>query len=532
MPMISRNGKYRESLLLNTERAAWGTHSNPTLQFNSGLFNVLAETPHPEMAPYLTQRPGIEIYIDASETVADVRGRCVHYWEATDSLYFQNDDTLYGDGYANVVGTMDSGSTPVTVAEMADYLVFIDHENASGWYMDNLENITQITDPDFPSTLAGGGAMLDQFMFVMDEVGTIYQSNINNPAAWNALDIITAERYPDKGVFLARHHDHLVAFGSKSIEFFYDAGNPQASVLQRRQDVSYTLGCYDKNSVTSVGDVIFFVGVDTSGSVGVYQIEKFNITKISNNAEDALLTSAKQASDVFSFFVTSSFVAGHQLMYLSLCYQDTAGNIFNDAATMVYDKSTSLWMEFSTYLYQNPGELFPAPIVAVQWAANNSNGVRQSSGILANGDIIRYKPSSEASDGVVIDGYVVAGYVENQDDYVAPGISSRVAILSAIVTNPLDFGVRNNKFMSKFELVGTFSSNNGLTNASPFLVSWSDEGTFIDWPFNPREVYLHPRTKLTRLGYFNQRMFFISYFGLDRFKVTDIEVDLQSSLYA
>ena len=67
-------------------------------------------------------------------------------------------------------------------------MVILDAENDEGWVMSTGESLTAIAS-NFPSTLAHGGAILDTYLFVMDEDGTIYNSAVN--AAETELEFST-----------------------------------------------------------------------------------------------------------------------------------------------------------------------------------------------------------------------------------------------------------------------------------------------------------------------------------------------------
>ena len=81
-------------------------------------------------------------------------------------------------------------------------------------------------------TLAAGLVVLDQTMYVLDTQGTVWGSAIGNALDWtDALNYITAEKEEDAGVAISKHYDHVVVFGTRTIEFMYDAGNPTGSPL-------------------------------------------------------------------------------------------------------------------------------------------------------------------------------------------------------------------------------------------------------------------------------------------------------------
>ncbi|MBT8449488.1 MAG: hypothetical protein KJO69_07355, partial [Gammaproteobacteria bacterium] len=241
-------------------------------EYESGLTNSIVHVEGGK--PVITQRPSIDLTEDASDVVGILaRGRGIYYWEQNAKLYIVNDDSIYETTQDSVAkGTITSGTERMKILETigTPRLVFIDAENDEGWTMATSTTVTQITDANFPTTLCHGGAILDSYTFVMDEDGIIYNSAVDDPTTWPALGFLEAERENDKGVYLAKHHDHIVAFGTRTIEFFYNAGNATGSPLNRRQDIQYNIGCASGLSVWENGDRIYFIGSSPPGQLQVY----------------------------------------------------------------------------------------------------------------------------------------------------------------------------------------------------------------------------------------------------------------------
>jgi hypothetical protein len=338
---------------------------------------------------YATQRPPIAVIKDASSAVSDSRGRGCYFWETNNSLYFVNDDTVYKGTYATTVGTITAGKEPVTITELGARLIIIDHENNRGWTITTGDTLAQITDADFPTDLIQGAAVLDGFLFVGSSDGTISQSALNNPTAWAALDFLTAQREPDKAVHITKHLDQVVMFGSRTIEFFYNAGYPAGSVLQRRNDVSYQTGVTDGRSVHNTGDKIYFIGSDRTGSGSVYVLDAFQISKVSSPQIDRYIHDTFIQSDLDA--ITAGFtINGHEFVLITAL--TTSDSDFSPAQTMVLDKVTGLWSTWEIGLLGLTG--FPL----VKWTDQTSLGSRQGFGILVNGDIFQFSGESTAVD--------------------------------------------------------------------------------------------------------------------------------------
>ncbi len=259
---------------LATDLEIQGFSGSGITDYNSGSTNVIVNKIGQRMQ--VTQRPSIDISEDSTGTGLshlNNRGRGLYYWENNNKLYIVHDNDVYsGDQQvASSAGTITSGSESVTILEaiVTPYMIILDAENNEGWVMNAGETVAQIAS-NFPQTLAHGGLILDTYLLVMDEDGNIYNSNVNDPTTFSATGVVKAERENDKGVYLAKHHDEAVAFLTRSIEIFYDAGNSSASPLNRRQGVSYNVGCASGLAVWENGDEIYFLGSNPSGQIAVY----------------------------------------------------------------------------------------------------------------------------------------------------------------------------------------------------------------------------------------------------------------------
>lgn len=442
---------------------------------------------------YVTQRPAISLLHDASATVSDTKGRGIYYWDNNSTEYFINDDTVYRDSYSTTVGNISSGTRKCTMVECGSYLVILDAENNEAWTIASDHTLAQITDADFPSTLADGGAQLDGYLFIMDETGIIYHSDSDDPTAWNALDFIDAERENDGGKYLTKITDQIVAMGDQTIEFFYDNANATGSVLNRRADVHYNVGCIDGETVWRNNDFAYFLGVDNRGTIGVYTLQGFELKKVSKSDLDSYLTELRFSDELK--FVCTGFSSNGGNYYAITVYYTAAGEI-TPAITIILEESSAMWHLWETNLSTLDGI---AGLPIIEWTTRSGTSDRYGEGILSNGDIITFLSQPNAFDssggggGYVVDDYVV-------DDYVVGASSGSDAIVMLIRLGELDFGTQDNKFMRNLEIVGphTYSDQN-------ITIRWSDGST--ESYGSDRVLDLDGRRKLSALGKFNRRHF-------------------------
>jgi hypothetical protein len=356
----------------------------------------------------------------------------------------------------------------------------------------------------------------------MDTEGTIWNSNLGDPTAWTALDFITAERETDRGVFLTKHHDQLVAIGNKSIEFFFNAGNPTGSPLNRRQDISYRTGCIDRKAIFDTGDLITFIGTEQSGTQGLYEIRNFQIRKRSSMAIDESFSNIA-ISNSNEFILASAFVNDHQFTFITPVV-DSGGTAWTSTTTFVFDGATELW---STFIFNNK-VLGGFPIVDV---ADKEQGTDRSvTFMFRTGDVGEIRPTLEPVDGTdELRYFEQDDYIENQDDYViSVGTASSTNVSISITIPESDMDTIRYKFGHSLWIVGT--NIRGGQGVTPISVSWTDDhyNTFN----TPRTLDISTQRRLTRLGNFRRRAHRLEYQGADTLRIEGIELYFGVSRYA
>lgn len=496
---------------LGIEEFVGGEITIPVSQLVNGVFLRRSDD-----VAYITQRPSIDISEDASAEVADERGRGVFYWNANSAKYFVNNDTVYKGDYSAPLGvTMSAGTERVHFYEVGDYLVIIDPENSEGWYIavGASTTLVQLTNGThgFPATpLARGGAVLNGTLYVMDKGGTIYGSDIEDITNWSALNFINAEVEKDGGVALAKHLNHVTAFGNRTIEFFYDASNPTGSPLSVRQDVSHQIGAVDHPTHWGDQNVLFFVGQTAAGGLAVYMLDGFMPKKVSTSDLDAFLTSAVYTDS--KKLVGSGFSTGSGVFYILTVY-----HVIDDVVsleTLVYNPVTNTW---------TPWELMHAGIddfPVADWTVATSSRIGE--GILANGDLVTVgddfspRDSVNAIDGVFEAGTFEAGVFTGE----SPGYGTEISM--EIVAGDSDYGTPNRKAMSSLRTVGPVTKN-----SQSLTVQWSDESN-DDYNAGRTIDTSIPGRKLNRLGSFRRRNFKFTYAGSEKIEIEGFEADIQA----
>jgi hypothetical protein len=271
----------------------------------------------------LARRPGVTV--DGST-----------YGATTQGIYLVGRDPLSAwdpvpwafvkDGNDNKVV---SSSTSVTILSAATYYPrFIDYTNNSGtnyaivqmqndqvpggasaqevYFAATINGWTRISDADFTGVSHRGKAEhLDGYMFIAEARNRIIQSALNDITSWTASDYITRTNTQDPPQGLAKAKDHLLFFGTDTVEAFRNAGNAAGSVLSRVTNSTFRVGLASiagggllmagkTNYYVNIGDLLFFLGryggSYNDASLVAYDGSRF--IKISKPYEDTVLSSS------------------------------------------------------------------------------------------------------------------------------------------------------------------------------------------------------------------------------------------------
>lgn len=170
--------------------------------------------------------------------------------------------------------------------------LYIPSSDSTGWFYQNAGTVTKIADADFPGnaafTLAGFGAAMDGYMFQMTTDGKIWNSDLNSISAWTATSFITANSYPDKGIGCIRKGDKIMAFGTDSTQFYYNAGLSSGSPLQRVEPMTIKIGCVHADAVCMSGDTVFWAGSPPEGGISIYSYGA-SIKRVSTSEIDSII---------------------------------------------------------------------------------------------------------------------------------------------------------------------------------------------------------------------------------------------------
>lgn len=190
-------------------------------------------------------------------------------------------------------------------------------------------------------TLTTNGGMvpglpyIDGSLFVMDQNGVMWESAIDDPTSWPALNNLTAQNENGKGKALAKALNYLLAFKEWSTEFYHDAHvSPGFSFLP--VDNGFTqVGCASGDSLTRIDGNLVWVSQVKERGRSVHLMTGLQQQKISTPDVERILNN----DDLATVYALGLKLGGHSLYILTLI----TSNI-----TLVYDLTSQLWDQWSS----------------------------------------------------------------------------------------------------------------------------------------------------------------------------------------
>ena len=380
--------------------------------------------------------------------------------------------TLYKNGVA-VTGTVDSTTSYRFASCLGSTPRLLLGNGVKAYYYDDGGGLVQITDGDFPASFVKGWSYLDGTIYVGTPNAQIQGSDINDPANWNPLNVITAQIEPDLGVALSKQLVYTVMFKQWSTELFYDAGNATGSPLGTVQGAKANFGCVTSDSIQSIDGILIWVCTNQSASTQVIKMEGTKVEIISTDPVERLL-------DNSDFSVTYSLQfknIGHRF-YIITC---KTSNI-----TLAYDLDQKMWS---------------------QWTDTNGNYFPFVSSTY-NSTTLRHIFQHES------DGYL---YLLNEAYYTDDG----AVITADIVTPNFDGEVYRRKQMTMMKFVAD------QTPGSVLQVRKNDSDYALDKWSNFRLVDLSKKQPvLTNNGSFVRRAYNLRHQSATAFRIKAVELQL------
>jgi hypothetical protein len=483
---------------------------------DEGMVNALPVKGNKDEPLKAVTRPAINgTHINNTSEAGLVRG--MYVWEKTAGTvyYFMvvgtKVYTTSGTGlvpsassWTNVTTLSTSTTTPVRFSEFIDAtnvkkLVLVD--GVEGFVFTSNAAGTKITDADFPNPHVPFPVFLNGRLFLAKAgTGDIYNSDLNDPAVWTAGSYISTEVFPDDIQALAKIDNYLLAIGTQSCEYFYDAANATGTPLARQEGAILPFGCHFPNSIAVNKDALVMLANTNDGQSVFMAVEKLNHSVIDSNGVvpmyHRLLTNPALGFEIAAASCRGYFFRQDGVLYYSFLFDGVRGGAYRTAlfdACYTYSFGSKAWTELqygSDTTDRDNRYAFP-----VQAAASSTTG---ASTTYVAGNV---GTTNLAFFGILDDltGADIITSLENAQFYLE------------FRTPNLDFGTMNRKFMSRLALV---SESHDSTLYNLWYVMWNDQDfQYLKWTTPRRLGVENAETNedqypfVTQLGQFRRRSF-------------------------
>jgi hypothetical protein len=298
------------------------------------MYPVVSETGTSKSQYALRKTPGLKLFAEATGgpvrgAVSSTSGRCF----VVSAQYFAE---VKNDGSATNIGTLNTQSSRVSMAESATEIMVVD--GADGWIYTKATNAwTQITAPAFPNT---SFVTHQDGYFIVIEDGTqrFYISGLGDGTSWDALDNTTVESSSDNLVAVFSDHGNLWCFGNRSIEVYQNTG-AAAFPFERIQGAIIQIGCEAPFTIQKFNNSIAWLGTDEQGQGVVWYANGYVNQRISTAAIERKIASVGNFTDAYAFVYHEQ---GHLFYCLQIQGLDT---------TLCFDSQTQQWHE---RMFKNP----------------------------------------------------------------------------------------------------------------------------------------------------------------------------------
>jgi len=336
-----------------------------------------------------------------------------------------------------------------------------------------------------PTAMVPGIVVLNQYCFVMDSLGNIYNSAVGDVPQFGG-DSLNMEIQLDAGITLRRYINYLVGFGENTVEFFYDGANATGSPLNRFEGMAALVGCASANTVANCDAALVWVAKSPNGGRFVAILDGgFSHERISTNAIDEILD--KEGSNISNAYGYHIRTAGKNLYVLTL--PTTAQRTF------VYDLDEREWAEWTSDVSDTEG-IFQC----VDSAEKDGTLILldDSNGLLYDLDAETYQDNTGTAETIKVE----------------------------IRTKRYDMDTLQTKFMYRLQAVGDLNASTGTIN-----VAWSDDD-YQSWSTNRTQDLDNHESWLTRLGSFKRRAFRIQHQQNFPMRLSHLEVFGETGHYS
>ncbi len=276
-----------------------------------------------------------------------------------------------------------------------------------------------------------------------------------------------------------------MGLGEDTIEILYDAANTSGSPFNRFEGMGMLIGCASANSVANCDNALVWIAKSPDGGRWIAKMEGgFDADRISTPALDRILDKeGANISNAYAYFVRH---AGHSFYVLTLPT--------TSARTFVYQFQEDEWTEWSSDI--SDSEAFFQCVDSAE-----KNGAT-----------------------ILLDDSTGKLYTFDQDTF-QDATTGTETIKVQIITDKVDNGTMQNKFMSRLQAIGDLNATTGAIS-----IAWSDDDYKTFSTDRTQDMDNH-QSWLTRLGMYKRRAFRIKHELNFRMRLSHLEVNGETGHY-
>lgn len=446
--------------------------------YENCIVEVLRNKDTKQMDMAVVKRQGTAPAISSNLITSEFRG--MYFWQKKNTLIYAIGNTFYFWDVSTAIGTATSSASLTTTTGDIGFEEFLYSDGhttvvwSDGTKLGEISDtfvVTTSADADLPAPHLPHPVFLDGYIFIVKS-GTqdIYNSDNDDPLSWTPSNYISAEMSPDSLLRIERMSNYIIALGTESVEYFYDAANASGSPLGRN-DTFYKQIRYLGGSVRS-GNKVYIIGKYDNGAPDLFLIEDSKVTPVGSQQIQRFLSRVADFTTLTASIVTYD---SNTLYVFTVAGSTFAYNITTDFFTNWKYKGTSTFnikyfdvaystSEINTYMY------IPSDNAVVKFALNT--------------------------------------FTDSGTSYTM-----------TVRTEPLDFETLQMKFMGRLSL---FVDN---SNSASISIQWTDDDyqTFS----NTYSIILNQELpSIRRLGGFRKRAFIFTNTDNQPIRFRGFEVDL------
>ena len=405
-------------------------------------YEIQKENDRTKIAIYGT--PGLELFVDFGDT--PVRGK--HPFIGNSNLYVVHRGTFWEVNNAGVKtsrGTINTTSGRVSLADNGTQIMLVD--GTDGWIFNTSSlAFTKITDVDFPSSPQTVTFNNSRFIVNKGNTGQFYGSSSYDGLTWLGTDFATAESSPDNLVRVESSYGDVILFGEYTTEIWGDTGS-SGFPYARISGAQFEWGLAARWSLTRFIDTFAFLGRNRIGEVGVFVLEGYKATKISDLELDHIINNYASVADATAF---GYMLGGHPMYQI---------NFPSAGYSWLYDASSGVWTSIKSYgLTRHRAEI-------------HSNFINQNIvSDYTNGRLYKIKSSAYTDNGDSIELELISKHVFESDmmlrlDSIQIDMETGVGLATGQGSNPL--------------IMLQISKDGGRTFGNEIWVSFGEIGEYL-----------------------------------------------------